>query len=144
MRSVILALSVLCVRLSRAHFLLNYPPSLGFDDGTEGTAPCGGFAVAFNGSEPTVPVDGFPVAVLSTHPQAQWLFRATLSKQEPFNWTNLLPVVDETGLGHFCIPNLSAPAEFVGQQGLVQVIQDAADGELYQVHQDPGLETSEF
>lgn len=133
MRCFLPVLAAVFAQTTFAHFILKYPPSLGFDDDIEGTAPCGGFPVVFNESDAQVQVDGFPVAMLSTHPQAQWLFRATLSKEAPFNWTNLLPVVDETGLGSFCLPQLQAPTEFVGHQGLIQVIQDAADGELYQV-----------
>jgi hypothetical protein len=121
-------------QFTAAHFLLNYPPTLGFDDSIEGTSPCGGFPVVFNSSDVQVQVDGFPIALRSTHPEADWLFRATLSQKEPFNWTNLLPVVHETGLGDFCIPDFKVPAEFAGQSGLLQIMQDAADGELYQVH----------
>jgi hypothetical protein len=128
----ILSLSAL-TELTSAHFLLNYPPTLGFDDDIEGTSPCGGFPVVFNSSDVQVPVDGFPIALRSTHPEADWLFRATVSQKEPFNWTNLLPVVHETGLGDFCIPNFKVPAEFAGQAGVLQIMQDAADGELYQV-----------
>lgn len=119
------------------HFVLQYPTSLGFDDDTEGTGPCGGFDVTFNGTEDSVEVGGFAVSMLSTHPQAEWLFRVTLDTEAPFNWTNLLPVVDETGLGQFCLPSLSAPAEFAGQRGVVQVMQNAADGLLYQVSNAP-------
>ncbi|OAL39973.1 hypothetical protein AYO20_00886 [Fonsecaea nubica] len=115
-----------------AHFILQYPSSLGFDDDNEGTAPCGGFDVVFNGTDDSIPVGGFPVSMLSTHPAADWLFRVTLDQQAPFNWTNLLPVVSETGLGQFCLPQLVAPAEFAGQQGVVQVIQKGPDGVLYQ------------
>lgn len=118
-----------------AHFVLQYPQSLGFDDDIEGTAPCGGFAPTFNASDDSVPVDGFPVSMLSTHPAADWLFRVTLDQKAPFNWTNLLPVVSETGLGQFCLPALKAPSEFAGQTGLIQVIQDGPDGILYQVSQ---------
>ena len=128
----ILSLTVVA-QLTTAHFLLNYPPTLGFIDDNEGISPCGGFPVVFNSSDVQVQVDGFPIALRSIHPEAQWLFRATLSQQAPFNWTNLLPVVQETGLGDFCIPDFKAPAEFAGQIGLLQVLQNAVDGELYQV-----------
>jgi hypothetical protein len=33
---------------STGHFLLDYPPGVGFDDDTEGNAPCGGFSVDFS------------------------------------------------------------------------------------------------
>ena len=124
-------LSALLV-VSSGHFVLNYPPSLGFDDSVEATGPCGGFPIVFNASDTSVPVDGFTAAMFTTHPQTQWLLRATLSKAEPFNWTNLLPVVDEIGPGNFCLPSLKAPAEFAGKAGLIQVTQAAADGALYQ------------
>lgn len=116
-----------------AHFILQSPASLGFDDDNESESPCGGFAVSFNGSLDPASVGGFPVSMLSTHPAADFLFRATLDQQAPFNFTNLLPVVSETGLGQFCLPNLQAPEEFAGKTGLVQVIQKGPDGILYQV-----------
>lgn len=46
-----------------------------------------------------------------------------LLQSDPFSWTNLLPVVHETGLGDFCIPDFKAPAEFVGHSGLLQIMQ---------------------
>ncbi|MCJ1251845.1 hypothetical protein MMC30_009083 [Trapelia coarctata] len=118
--------------LVAGHFLLNYPQTLGFSDDNEGEGPCGSFNVDFTGNVTNVTVDSFPVSLRSTHPQADWLFRVTLDKTNPSNWTNLLPVVSEIGLGAFCIPNLKAPAEFAGKQGVVQVVQDAVDGALYQ------------
>lgn len=126
----LLSLWALC---TSAHFILQYPLSAGFDDDTEGVAPCGGFTPTFNASDDSVPVDGFPVSMLSTHPAADWLFRVTLDQKAPFNWTNLLPVISETGLGQFCLPALKAPSEFAGQSGLIQVIQKGPDGVLYQV-----------
>ncbi|EXJ68477.1 uncharacterized protein A1O5_08270 [Cladophialophora psammophila CBS 110553] len=125
----LLAAASLC---ASAHFILQYPTSLGFDDGIEATAPCGGFDVTFNSSDDSIPVGGFPVSMLSTHPAADWLFRVTLDQKAPFNWTNLLPVVSETGLGQFCLPQLVAPAEFAGNKGVVQVVQNGPDGVLYQ------------
>ena len=119
--------------LSTAHFLLYYPPTLGFNDDNEGIGPCGGFPVVFNSSDVQVQAGGFPIVLKSTHPEADWLFRATLSHSEPFNWTNLLPVVHETGLGDFCIPDFKVPAEFVGHSGLLQIMESAVDGVLYQV-----------
>ena len=128
-----LAVLCACALSASAHFVLQYPTSLGFNDDNEGEAPCGGFAVTFNGSDDSIPVGGFPVSLLSTHPAADFLFRATLDTKAPFNWTNLLPVVSETGLGQFCLPNLVIPSGFAGKPGVVQVIQQGPDGILYQV-----------
>jgi len=127
-----LALAAAWALSASAHFILQYPNSLGFDDDNESNAPCGGFDVVFGSNDSSVPVDGFPVSSLSTHPAADWLFRATLDTKAPFNWTNMLPVVSETGLGQFCLPNLVTPATFAGKQGVVQVIQKGPDGVLYQ------------
>jgi len=118
--------------LTAGHFLLKYPPTIGFDDDNEGIGPCGGFDVVVNTTSAKLPVDGFPLQLLSTHPQADWLFRATTDTKAPFNWTNILPVVQETGLGAFCLPGLKIPSEFSGKPGVVQVMQDAVDGVLYQ------------
>src|SRR3954470_24565256 len=119
---------VALTKVTTAHFLLNYPPTLGFDDDNEGISPCGGFPVVLNSSDVQVQVDGFPISVKGIHPEAEWLFRATLSPKEPFNRTNLLPVLQVTGLGDFCIPDFKVPAEFAGQSGLLQIMQDAVDG----------------
>lgn len=116
-----------------AHFVLNYPTSLGFDDDRESIGPCGGYDIVFGANDTNVTVESFAIASRSTHPQANWLFRATLSTAEPFNWTNLLPVVQQSGLGDFCIPSFSAPSSFVGQRGVLQIVQSAVDGNLYQV-----------
>src|SRR3954453_23335087 len=122
--------------IAHGHFLLNYPPTIGFDDDKEGEGPCGGFPIVFNNM--TTPstkltVGGFPIELQSTHPQAAWLFRATLSREAPLNWTNLLPVVTETGIGQFCLPDLGAPVEFAGHSGVVQVVQENDSDLLYQV-----------
>ena len=124
-------LALVC--LGSAHFLLNYPPTLGFDEDTEGDSPCGNAAIKFGDNDTAITVGGFPIAIQSTHPQAQWLYRASLSQQQPFNWTNIVPVVQQSGLGDFCLPALSLPSSFANHSGLVQVIQSAVDGLLYQV-----------
>ena len=124
-----------------AHFVLNYPVSLGFDDDAEGTGPCGGFEITFNETRDTnVSVGGFATTSKTTHPQANWLFRATLSTAEPFNWTNIVPVVQQYGLGDFCLQNLTVPESFAGQRGVIQVIQNAVDGNLYQVSRKANIQ----
>lgn len=115
-----------------AHFQLNYPTSLGFDEDKETGYPCGGSPIQFDSADTLIAVDSFPVALLSTHPKGKFTYRATLSQKEPFQWVELL-AVDETGLGNFCLPNLRAPANYSGSSGLVQVIGEVGDGTLYQV-----------
>lgn len=43
-----LALFFLATQSATAHFLLNYPATIGFSDDDEGTAPCGSFTVDFS------------------------------------------------------------------------------------------------
>ena len=115
-----------------AHFLLNTPTSIGFDDDNEGIPPCGGFNVSFD-MVSDFHVDGDAVSVRSTHPQANWLFRATLDTTAAGNWTNLEPVINEGGLGAFCEESVKVPAEWAGSRGVMQIVQNAVDGLLYQV-----------
>jgi len=118
---------------SSSHFLLNYPPTVGFDDSKETVSPCGGFTVAFSSDNVTdFHVGGDSIAVTSIHPQATWLFRATLDITAAGNYTNFLPTVQQSGLGDFCEPSLHLPAAWAGQKGVIQVVQDAPDGILYQ------------
>ena len=118
--------------LTAAHFLLNTPTTIGFDDDNEGISPCGGFNVSFD-KVSDFHVDGDAVSVRSTHPQANWLFRATLDKTAAGNWTDLGPVINEGELGAFCEESVKVPAEWAGSQGVLQIVQNAVDGLLYQV-----------
>ena len=45
----------------------------------------------------------------------------------------MLPAVAETGLGSFCEQGLNVPESWMGSQGVLQVVQGASDGNLYQV-----------
>jgi len=143
MRSLIGFLTCLVAAIfisqSTAHFLLNYPPTIGFDDALEGNAPCGSFTPDF--SKDTVTdfhVAGDSCAMTSIHPQATWLFRATLDITASGNWTILLPAVLQTGLGDYCERDVMVPASWAGSNGIIGVVQDAPDGILYQVSQGVG------
>jgi hypothetical protein len=119
---------------STAHFLLNYPPTIGFDDSLEATPPCGSFSVDFSTDNVTdFHVGGDSLAMTSIHPQATWLFRATLDITASGNWTNLLPAIVQTGLGDYCERDITLPATWAGSKGVIGVVQHAPDGILYQV-----------
>lgn len=115
-----------------AHFVLNWPPTAGFLDEEEVNGPCGGATVTVNSSSPEVQVGRFAAQLQSSHPTGNWQFRATLDTQEPYNWTNLSMVQTE-GAGIFCLNYLSAPEDFAGNAGILQVIDYSGDGTLYQV-----------
>jgi hypothetical protein len=121
---------------STAHFLLNYPPTIGFNDALEGNAPCGSFTPDFSTDTVTdFHVAGDSLAMTSIHPEATWLFRATLDITASGNWTILLPAVLQTGLGDYCERDVTVPASWAGSKGIIGVVQDAPDGILYQVSQ---------
>ena len=120
--------------LASAHFQLNAPPTIGFDEDNEGKGPCGGFTPDFTKDNVTdFHVGGEPIALFLGHPQADWLFRGTLDTSASGNWTQLFPIVRQSGLGDFCEPGISAPSAWVGQQGVVGIVAQAVDGLLYQV-----------
>ncbi|KAE9370483.1 hypothetical protein N431DRAFT_426845 [Stipitochalara longipes BDJ] len=118
---------------SAGHFLVLYPPSIGFDDDLEATPPCGSFTVDFSKDNVTdFHVGGDVLAMQSYHPQVTWLFRATLDQTASGNWTNLLPAVQQTGLNSFCEPAVQIPASFAGSKGVIGIAADSPDGILYQ------------
>jgi len=126
-------LALAMISPSAAHFMLNYPPTIGFDDSLEGTPPCGSFTVMFSTDNVTdFHVGGNAIAVTSIHPQATWLFRATLDLNATTNWTSLLPAIQQTGLGDYCEPDVTVPSSWAGQKGVIGVVQDAPDGILFQ------------
>ncbi|KAF9875271.1 hypothetical protein CkaCkLH20_07091 [Colletotrichum karsti] len=132
LRSVVAA-ALLLVSAAQAHFKLNAPPTIGFSDDDEGKAPCGSFTPDFTKNNVTdFHVDGEAVALLLAHPTANWLFRGTLDKTAGGNWKQLFPIVQQTGLGDFCEPSVTAPASWVGKMGVLSVVADGPDGLLYQ------------
>jgi len=61
-----------------------------------------------------------------------FLFRATTNISASKGWVNLR-TVQVNGLNNACLPQVSAPSNFTGQNGLIQVVANAPDGLLYQV-----------
>ena len=132
--SLAICVTVVLVGQSSAHFLLQSPPTIGFDDSLEGTPPCGSFSVDFSTDNVTdFHVGGDFIAMTSIHPMATWLFRATLDQTASGNWTDLLPAVVQTGLGDYCETDITVPSTWAGSKGVIGIVQDAPDGILYQV-----------
>ncbi|KAK0125325.1 hypothetical protein ONS96_009176 [Cadophora gregata f. sp. sojae] len=125
--------AALLVSQTSAHFLLNYPETIGFDDDSESTAPCGSFTVDFSTDNITeFHVAGDTIALRSTHPDTKWLFRATVGTADSGNWTALSPVIQQSSLGSFCRKDITVPESFVGQNGTIGVAANGPDGVLYQ------------
>lgn len=134
--SAILPAVLSLASVSSAHFLMNYPDSIGFDDDKEGTAPCGGFTPdTSSGSKQLVDfhVGGDSLAMRSTHTQVNWLFRVTLDGTAQSGWKQVFPIVEQSGLGNFCEPQITLPASYAGKTGVIGVVADGPDGLLYQV-----------
>jgi hypothetical protein len=129
------AAAVFFLSAANAHFNLITPPTIGFDDDKEGTAPCGSFTPDFTNKSALFDfhVGGEPVAMKLGHPQVNWLFRGTLDETANGNWTQLFPIVQQSGLGLFCETAVPAPEAWVGKQGVVGVVANGPDGILYQV-----------
>lgn len=127
--------AIFFISAANAHFNLIAPPTIGFDDDKESNGPCGGFTPDFTNKSALVDfhVGGEPVALKLGHSQANWLFRGTLDETASGNWTQLFPIVQQSGLGLFCETAIPAPESWVGKQGVVGVVANAVDGLLYQV-----------
>ncbi|KAF7196836.1 Uncharacterized protein HII31_01754 [Pseudocercospora fuligena] len=123
---------LIAASLASAHFTLDWPPNAGFIDDDEPTAPCGGATVVVNDTSPQVQVERFAVSIFSSHPAGSWSFFATTDTEEPYNFTEIVPVVNSTGVGKFCLTDLRAPDDFAGKAGIIQVIDSSVDGTLYQ------------
>ncbi|KAH7419196.1 hypothetical protein BKA64DRAFT_650298 [Cadophora sp. MPI-SDFR-AT-0126] len=125
--------AALLVSQTSAHFLLNYPETIGFDDELESTGPCGSFTVDFS-TDPVTQfhVAGDTIALRSTHPDTKWLFRATVGTADSGNWTALAQVIQQSALGSFCRSDIVVPESFAGQNGTIGVAANGADGVLYQ------------
>ncbi|GAO19983.1 hypothetical protein UVI_02063340 [Ustilaginoidea virens] len=132
-------LSALC-SVTYAHFLLKYPESIGFDDDKEDTAPCGGFTPDFSKKLVDFHIGGDAIAVTLTHPQGNWLFRVTDDQKAESGWQQIFPIVQQSGIGDFCEPQVTVPSKYAGKKGVLSIVSSATDGLLYQVGWFPSLE----
>lgn len=134
MASRISAAALLLAASVQAHFQLVEPKSIGFSDDEEGKAPCGSFTPNFDKDTITdFHVGGQPIAVLSGHPEYKWLFRVTFDESVDGEWQQIYDIVDQQGLGAFCIPDVTVPDSWVGKTGVLGIVGGASDGNLYQV-----------
>lgn len=134
MRSLIAAVLVLVPAIN-AHFTVAYPPTLGaFKDDEEGNAPCGGYTPNLATDATTdFHVGGDAIGTVSTHPQSNWLYRVTTDSAGAGNWTQIYPIVQQSGLGSFCVPKVSVSDSWIGKKAVLSIVSNAPDGLLYQV-----------
>ncbi|KAF4983585.1 hypothetical protein FZEAL_1035 [Fusarium zealandicum] len=130
--SLFLSAAALC-GLCLAHFELKYPESIGFRDDDQDKGPCGGFEPELSEDKLVdFHVGGEAIAVRSTHQQGNWLYRVTTDEKADGDWEQIFPIVQQSGLGDFCQPQVTVPESYVGKKGWVNVVSSAVDGLLYQ------------
>ncbi|KAJ4268883.1 hypothetical protein NW762_002954 [Fusarium torreyae] len=130
--SLLLSTAALC-SLSLAHFEVKYPDTIGFKDDDEDKSPCGGFTPNLSKDKLVdFHVGGEAIALRSTHQQGNWLFRVTLDEKADGDWEQVFPIVQQSGLGDFCQPQVTVPEKYAGKKGWVNVVSSAVDGLLYQ------------
>ncbi|SCO82932.1 uncharacterized protein FRV6_07145 [Fusarium oxysporum] len=133
MRSSTLLSTALLCGISLAHFEVKYPDSIGFKDDDEDKSPCGGFTPDLSKDKLVdFHVGGEAIALRSTHQQGNWLFRVTLNEKADGDWEQVFPIVQQSGLGDFCQPQVTVPEKYAGKKGWVNVVSSAVDGLLYQ------------
>ncbi|KAK8090481.1 expression library immunization antigen 1 [Apiospora hydei] len=126
--------TLLFLTAARAHFQVQYPPTIGaFDDDKEPTAPCGGYTPDFSKTATDFHVGGDAIATKSGHPQTQWLYRITTDDKAAGNWTQIYGQVQQSGVGTFCVPKVAVPESYIGQKAVLSIVADGDDGMLYQV-----------
>ncbi|KAK0701283.1 hypothetical protein B0H67DRAFT_500776 [Lasiosphaeris hirsuta] len=131
-----LALATLAT-LATSHFVLDTPTSIGFEDTKEGIAPCGGFEPTSRDSVTDWTVAGGLIHVISTHPRSQFTIQAALLPSATTNsgdlvFSKLVPIVQQAGLGSLCLTGVPGIAAWEGRDAVLQVIQVATDGQLFQ------------
>ncbi|MCQ6512840.1 hypothetical protein NPN18_24035, partial [Vibrio parahaemolyticus] len=65
-------------------------------------------------------------------PQSKWLFRVTTDPSDEKKWEQIYPIVLQSGLGDFCLPQLTVPEKYAGKKGVLSIVSSAVDGLLYQ------------
>jgi hypothetical protein len=131
--------------LGSAHFSLYTPTAIGANMAggpMEGTGPCGSFDETNRDNVTNWPIGGYPVYLVTTHPQVVFEFRAALVN-DTTSWINLIPPINQYGLGFFCEPAMPGFAPWAGLPIVLQVAQYALDGINYQVC-EPRIEFMAF
>ncbi|EPS37484.1 hypothetical protein H072_8800 [Dactylellina haptotyla CBS 200.50] len=120
------------IAVANAHFFMETPTTIGFDDTKLTIAPCGGFDPSDRSAGVTEwPVLGYPIAVVTTHLNVNWTYKAALLSDLD-NWVDIFPRIHQTGIAEFCLPQVPGIPAWIGQDAVVQIIQEAPDGLLHQ------------
>lgn len=100
---------------AHAHFTVGQSKPLGSSHNEQGWRPCGGITPDFSKNKFTdFHIGGDNIAARTGHPQGNRLYRVTLDPKAAGNWTQVYPIVQQSGLCEFCVPLVTVLGEFVG------------------------------
>lgn len=116
--------------LVSAHFHVIYPSSRSDEDDSEGTFPCGGFALSDNRTQ--LSNVAFPLALEMGHDRSVIQVLLALGNDPGDNFNIVLePTFQQQGEGAFCLPTVRLPADLnitAGTNGTIQVVTDGEGG----------------
>ncbi|KAF2281408.1 uncharacterized protein EI97DRAFT_368152 [Westerdykella ornata] len=134
-----LIISTLLPLSTTAHFVLNWPPSRGFEDSSATNFPCGGFD-SVKPPRTEWPIKGGPVQLRMHHPQTRVKVFMALGDDPGTSFNVVLrEQFAQEGLGNFCVGGLSVPEGVNVSDGMSATIQVVTNGDpeggLYQTTQ---------
>ncbi|ORY67514.1 uncharacterized protein BCR38DRAFT_407487 [Pseudomassariella vexata] len=130
MRVISFLLCLLCAPLIHAHFVLQDPPNIGFDDDKENQAPCGSFDASKRTVVTKYPVDGGTLSMLTTD-EAMDITINIAPANGSMKFRTLMKLQIK-GTGSFCLPSMPVAESLSGTDALMQVVAKSSDGTLYQ------------
>lgn len=125
---------LLLAATAAAHFSIDHPPQKSPSSESDlAKGPCGGASLDFDSSVVDFHVGGDAVAFTGSHPESNWLIRATNDTSGEDGWAQVFPVVKQDHPGTMCQPEVVVPEGWAGSQGLIGVAASAEDGILFAV-----------
>lgn len=125
--------TALLATTASAHFSIMIPGNQlgGKDTDSQNTGPCGGHTVEDGAETVDFHVGGQQVAIFDGHSRSDWLIRGTLDTGASGGWEELYPIYQTRGEGRSCQPSVKAPEEWIGKTGILSVVGQAEDGNLF-------------
>ncbi|KAK0656914.1 hypothetical protein B0T16DRAFT_308114, partial [Cercophora newfieldiana] len=132
MRTVNIVHCLVAATAASAHFALEIPTSIGFNDEKLNESPCGSFDPTDRSKGVTKwSVEGGNIGVISTHGKVTWEINAALVS-EPTKWLPLVREFAQSGVGSVCIQRVPGFSAWIGKPVVLQIVQHGHDGDLYQ------------
>jgi hypothetical protein len=134
MYSTLSALAI--VGVANAHFIVKYPPYIGFDEEYQVVGPCGKYDPSDKTAKVTEwPIAGSYVSIETSHSSAKYELKAA-KLSNVTNWVSLGAPLVQTSSGDYCSKSVPGLADWKGEDAVLQVTlkdEDGSEGDLYQV-----------